>query len=321
MEKLDLRLSPLSVQNVTKTYSLSHGKTIVALNNVSLDIRAGEIFGLLGPNGAGKTTLINCAIGLIPFDSGHIHVFGADVIQEYVQARSKVGFVYQEIALDNFLKAQKMLQLHRGLYNRSHEPQRVEKILKELDLWQYRDKFPDQMSGGMKRRLAIAKALVHEPPFVILDEPTAGVDLEAREKMWDVIRKINKNGITILLTTHYIEEAEAICDRIGIINFGKFVRVAPTRQLVTEMGQRVMIVHVSKKVDPNILGQAPFKSKIHECPEKDRVRYEILVDQGFKEIHRCLAWFQSHRVEVLDIDLKQTTLQEVFRSIAWGNPA
>lgn len=313
--------SPLAVQHVTKVYPLRRGNKVIALDDVSLEIKKGEIFGLLGPNGAGKTTLINCAIGLIPFDSGQIQVFGHDVIKDYVRARENIGFVYQEFALDNFFRSQAMLNFHRGANNRPFNSAIVEKLMKQLDLWQYRDKLPDQLSGGMKRRLSIAKALVHEPPLVILDEPTAGIDIEMREKTWTIIREINAQGITVLLTTHHIDEAEKLCDRIGIINFGKFVKIAQTKELISEMGQRVLYVYTQDKIDEDHIKKVPFRTTHYKHPENGLMCYEVSIDRGFDAVEKTLAWFKACGCTLVDIDIKRPSLEEVFRDIAWGKNA
>jgi ABC-2 type transport system ATP-binding protein len=315
----ELSQVPLKVLDVTKTYPLKNKSDLIALNNISLEIQSGEIFGLLGPNGAGKTTLINCIVGLLPINQGSIHVFGYDVVRDYVQARSKIGFVYQEVALDNFFKPALMLNFHRGMNGKPFDSKYVEKLLKQLDLWQYKDKLPDQLSGGMKRRLAIAKALVHKPDLVILDEPTAGVDIEARDAMWEIIREINQQGVTILLTTHNIEEAEAISNRVGIINHGTFIKVAPPKQLVSDLGQRRLRVILSKHMTSDLVKSAPFVNKLKIHTGTNNVIHEIFIGRGSDEVTQTLNWFQNQGQTILDVELKQPTLEEVFKELAWGN--
>lgn len=308
----------LEVSNVTKIYSISRNRSVKALDDVSLAIEKGEIFGLLGPNGAGKTTLINCAIGIIPMTSGRICVFGRDVVSEYTAARAKIGFVYQEVALDNFFSAKWSLQFHRGFHGRRFEPSHVENVLRDLDLWQHRDKKPDQLSGGMRRRLALAQAIVHTPPFLILDEPTAGVDIELREKTWSIIRRLNAKGTTVLLTTHYIDEAEAICHRIGIINKGRFLKVAPTRSLVDEMGHRSMVIHVKKQLDYSTFKSLPYSCRVYETLTPGLWSYQVFIGPGAKEVCAVLAWFEARGVALEEVEIRPASLEDVFRKMAWG---
>ncbi len=307
----------LSVQSVKKTYSVKQGE-VHALRGVSLTIESGEIFGLLGPNGAGKTTLINCILGIVKATSGTVEIFGHNNMSDYVAARKPVGFVYQDIALDNFFPVHRLLHFQRGLYGRPPNPAYVKQLLQELDLWDHRTKQPDQLSGGMRRRLALAQALVHEPELVILDEPTAGIDIELRDKTWDIIRRINQKGTTVLLTTHYIEEAENLCNRIGIIHQGLFKKIAPTQQLIHEMGQRRMTLHTPQAIPDDTLSQLSFPIEQHPG-EQGGYRYDILIDRGVETVQTCMDWIKSTGIEIDEVELKPATLEEVFRNMAWGN--
>ena len=207
----------ISINKLSKTYS----NGLQALKDVSLDIKKGEIIAMLGPNGAGKTTLISIICGIVTPSSGEVNVDGFDIIKNYRETRSKIGLVPQELTLENFETVFNNVSYTRGLYGKAPNAQYVEKILKDLYLWDKKDDILRQLSGGMKRRVLIAKALSHEPSILFLDEPTAGVDVELRKDMWKVVERLRENGVTIILTTHYIEEAEAIADRVAVINHGE----------------------------------------------------------------------------------------------------
>ncbi len=232
----------VSVANVSKTYASGFR----ALRNVSFDIRAGEIFALLGPNGAGKTTLINLICGIVTPSAGQVLVGGHDIISEYRTTRSLIGLVPQEIYTTPFESVWATVSFSRGLFGKPRNPERVEKVLKELSLWDKKNDKIMTLSGGMKRRVLIAKALVHEPTVLFLDEPTAGVDVTLRKNMWDAVRALRAGGVTIILTTHYIEEAEQMADRIGIINHGEIILVEDKAELMRKLGKKHLTLHLQK---------------------------------------------------------------------------
>ena len=232
----------VSVSNLSKTYASG----FQALRNVSLEIRAGEIFALLGPNGAGKTTLINIICGIVIPSAGQVLVGGRDIVKDYRITRSLIGLVPQELYTNAFESVWATVSFSRGLFGKPRNPAHVEKVLKELSLWDKKDSTILTLSGGMKRRVLIAKALVHEPTVLFLDEPTAGVDVTLRKSMWETVRALRAGGVTIILTTHYIEEAEQIADRIGIINHGEIILVEDKAELMRKLGKKHLTLHLQK---------------------------------------------------------------------------
>ncbi len=237
--------SAISVSSLYKTYSTG----FEALKNINLDIRHGEIFALLGPNGAGKTTLISTICGIVNPTSGTILADGHDIIKEYRAARSKIGLVPQELTTDAFETVWNTVSFSRGLFGKPAKPAHIEKILKELSLWDKKDSKLMTLSGGMKRRVMIAKALSHEPEILFLDEPTAGVDVELRRDMWNVVRALRESGVTIILTTHYIEEAQQMADRIGVISHGEIILVEEKAELMRSLGRKQLRLFLQEKRD------------------------------------------------------------------------
>ena len=233
--------SIVSVRSLTKTYATG----FQALKSVSLEIAEGEILALLGPNGAGKTTLISTICGIVQPTSGSITVGGHDVIRDFRAARALIGLVPQEITLEPFEKVINTVSFSRGLFGKAPNPAHIEKVLRQLSLWDKKDARVKELSGGMKRRVLIAKALSHEPRVLFLDEPTAGVDVELRKDMWAVVADLRREGVTIILTTHYIEEAEAIADRVGVINKGEILLVQDKAELLAQMGQKQLLVDLA----------------------------------------------------------------------------
>ena len=223
-----MRDNQILINNLSKVYDNGFN----ALKNINLKIRKGEIFAMLGPNGAGKTTLISIICGIVNPTSGNVTVDDYDIIKDYRETRSRIGLVPQELTLEQFETVFNNVSYSRGLYGKKADPNHIEKVLKQLSLWDKKDLKLRQLSGGMKRRVLIAKALSHEPTILFLDEPTAGVDVELRKEMWQVVENLRKTGVTIILTTHYIEEAEAIADRVGVINQGEIVVVDETKELL-----------------------------------------------------------------------------------------
>ncbi len=246
-------MSPIiSVSGLTKTY----GSSFHALRDVNLQIDRGEIFALLGPNGAGKTTLIGIICGIVNPTHGKIAVGGHDIIRDYRAARAMIGLVPQELATDSFETVWATVSFSRGLFGKKADPAHLEKVLKDLSLWDKKDSKILTLSGGMKRRVMIAKALAHEPKVLFLDEPTAGVDVELRKDMWEMVRSLRASGVTIVLTTHYIEEAEEMADRIGVINNGEIILVEQKAELMRKLGKKQLTLHLQKKLDtvPSSLG-------------------------------------------------------------------
>src|SRR3982750_3762880 len=235
----------LSIRGLRKEY----GTGVQALKSVDLDIRRGEIFALLGPNGAGKTTLINIVCGIVTPTSGEVLIDGRNWQSDYRYARARIGLVPQELTTEAFEPVQRTVTFSRGLFGKPPNPSKIEDLLKRLSLWDKRKTIMMQLSGGMKRRVMIAKALSHEPEILFLDEPTAGVDVELRRDMWDLVRRLRENGTTIILTTHYIEEAEEMADRVGVISKGQLIPVDEKSALMARMGRKTLKITLSDPVD------------------------------------------------------------------------
>jgi ABC-2 type transport system ATP-binding protein len=235
----------ISITNLSKTYASG----LLALKNINLDVRRGEIFALLGPNGAGKTTLIGITCGIVNPSEGSVRVDGHDIVADYRAARSMIGLVPQELTTDAFETVWNTVSFSRGLFGKSANPAHIEKVLKDLSLWARKDSKVMTLSGGMKRRLLIAKALSHEPQILFLDEPTAGVDVVLRQDMWKLVRALRASGVTIILTTHYIDEAEEMADRIGVISKGEIVLVEDKAELMRKLGKKQLTLHLEKTLE------------------------------------------------------------------------
>ena len=235
-------------QIIIKNLSKDYKNGFNALKSINLNIKKGEIFAMLGPNGAGKTTLISIICGIVKPSSGKVTVDNFDIIDDYRETRSRIGLVPQELTLEQFETVFNNVSYSRGLYGKKPDPQHIEKILKQLSLWDKKDQRLRQLSGGMKRRVLIAKALSHEPSILFLDEPTAGVDVELRQDMWKIVEELRATGVTIILTTHYIEEAEAIADRVGVINQGEIIVVEDTKELLKKMGHKKLTVDLQEEI-------------------------------------------------------------------------
>src|SRR5215212_664342 len=258
------RMAPIiSVASLSKTY----GSGLKALDNINLDIQRGEIFALLGPNGAGKTTLISIICGIANPSQGTVMVDGHDIIKSYRAARSLIGLVPQELHTDAFESVWATVSFSRGLFGKPKNPAHIKKVLKDLSLWDKKDAKIVTLSGGMKRRVMIAKALAHEPQVLFLDEPTAGVDVELRKGMWEVVRKLQATGVTIILTTHYIEEAEEMADRIGIINKGAIVLIEDKASLMQKLGKKQLKLHLQSRIEaiPPELSAYKLELSDHGC--------------------------------------------------------
>ena len=299
----------LKINKITKIYK----NNFKALDELSLNINRGEIFALLGPNGAGKSTLINTVCGILNFDDGNISVNEHDIIKDYRKARSLIGIVPQELNLEAFETVWNNVNYSRGLYGKSPNYQYIEELLKELSLWDKKDNKLRELSGGMKRRVLIAKALSHEPKVLFLDEPTASVDVELRKDMWKVIQKLKEKNVTIILTTHYIEEAEEIADRVGIINNGKIILVDEKKKLIQKLGQKILKIELSEpiKLIPNALEN--FKLQLNN--EKNILTYTYDTKGKNTGITSLLSEIKNLGLQLKDISTEQSSLESIFLNL------
>ncbi|SMC99836.1 ABC-2 type transport system ATP-binding protein [Fulvimarina manganoxydans] len=296
----------LSIQGVSKTYEGG----FQALHTVDLDIKKGEIFALLGPNGAGKTTLISLICGLARLSEGTITVDGHDVVKDYRAARAKIGLVPQELTTDAFETVHNTVSFSRGLFGKPKDPAVVERVLKSLTLWEKRDSQLRQLSGGMKRRVLIAKALAHEPDILFLDEPTAGVDVSLRREMWAVVGDLRKTGVTVILTTHYIEEAEMMADRIGVIAGGKLILVEDKAELMQKLGHKELTLVLQEPLTTIPPALSEFDLALSEDGQSLTYSYDTRAERtGIGSLMRLLA---ENGVRFKDIATKQSTLEEIF---------
>lgn len=297
----------IAISALTKIYS----NGFKALNEINLEIKRGEIFALLGPNGAGKTTLINTICGIARLSSGKITVAGYDNILQYRQARAAVGLVPQELATDAFETVWNTVTFSRGLFNKAPNSAYIEDLLTRLSLWDKKDEQIRRLSGGMKRRVMIAKALSHEPAILFLDEPTAGVDVELRKSMWMQVRSLRETGVTIILTTHYIEEAQEMSDRIGIINNGKLILTEEKKILMEKMGKRQMIFVLRESLMsiPDGLGSYPLTMTKDESGDKLILTYDPQTENDISDV---LDNLKSNGIRPKDIYSRQSSLEEIF---------
>ncbi len=294
---------PLEIKNVTKKYN-----DFVAVNNVSFDLESGEIFGLLGPNGAGKTTLISCMITLEPMTRGVVKVLGYDIYQNPKIAKTFLGYVAQEVINHGYFTVREILQFYSGYFGFLQNNERIEYLLEKLTLSEHKDKNVKQLSGGMKKRLMIAKALVHNPKVLLLDEPTAGVDIELRNSLWEFVLELKKAGTTVLLTTHYLEEAENLCDRVAVIDHGEIKKIGKTGDLISELTFRKLEIQTNSRVKLNESEYIKEQTDTRICvefPSKFQVG-EILLKIGLD--------FDK----VIDLQLKEGSLEEAFLRILGG---
>ena len=296
----------ISVSNLSKTYDSG----FEALSGVNLEIHRGEILALLGPNGAGKTTLISIICGIVNPSSGVVLVDGHDVVSEYRAARSKIGLVPQEISTDAFEKVWATVNFSRGLFGREKNPAHIEKLLRELSLWDKRDTKVMDLSGGMKRRLMIAKALSHEPAILFLDEPTAGVDVELRRDMWEMVRELREGGVTIILTTHYIDEAEEMADRIGVMSNGEIILVEDKDTLIHKLGKKQLTLHLQHPLAsiPGDLRDHPLELS----EDGTEIVYTFDAQGEHTGIAPLLRKLNEHGVEFKDVQSSQSSLEEIF---------
>ena len=295
----------LSIQNLTKSYASG----VQALQSTSLDIEKGEIFALLGPNGAGKTTLINIVCGIVTPTSGKVIADGHDIIRDYKAARARIGLVPQELTTDMFESPFGTAKFSRGLFGLPPNPAHIEKVLRDLSLWEKRDAKIMTLSGGMKRRVMIAKALAHEPEILFLDEPTAGVDVELRRDMWNLVRGMRERGVTIILTTHYIEEAEEMADRVGVINKGRLILVEQKTELMKKLGKRTLTLHLQEplKAMPTALSSLPLalKSDGNDLEYTFDAHAHTGIPELLRRLHELGIGFK-------DLNTKESSLEDIF---------
>ena len=297
----------LYVKNLNKIYSSKNSNNTHALNNLNLEVKEGEIFGLLGPNGAGKTTFLNILGGTVIKTSGEVNVWGFDLDKNPRQVRASIGIVPQELNLDPFFSPKKLLELQAGLYGIKKKDRITDTILKLVSLEKQANSYARSLSGGMKRRLLMAKALVHQPPIIFLDEPTAGVDVKLRKNLWENVKSLNKQGVTIILTTHYLEEAEKMCGRIAILNKGKIVALDSTKNLLNRIQTKKVTFKTDKKVDIKnedlkslkIISKSEFETCISY--EKSKIHIEEIINLIKKD-----------KIKIIDISTDDGDLEDVF---------
>ncbi|WP_022706956.1 ABC transporter ATP-binding protein [Paracoccus zeaxanthinifaciens] len=303
----------IEIDNISKQYE---GGT-KALDGVSLSIDQGEIIALLGPNGAGKTTLISIICGLVTPTGGTVRVGGHDIRKDWRAARRLIGLVPQEIALEPFEKVMNCVRFTRGLYGMPPDDAYIERILRALALWDKRDAATRELSGGMKRRVLIAKALAHQPKVLFLDEPTAGVDVALRREMWQVVGELRREGVTIILTTHYLEEAEEMADRVGVINKGNLLLVRPTAELMGEFGAKTLTIELDSPLDAVPASLADRGLTLTDGGRRLDYEYDAKADRT--GIARLLGDLAAEGVSVRDVSTRQSNLEEVFMSLVDGN--
>jgi ABC-2 type transport system ATP-binding protein len=297
----------LSVKNLEKIYNTKEASNTHALNNLNLDVKEGEIFGLLGPNGAGKTTFINILAGTVTKTSGQVNVWGFDLDKNPRQVKASIGIVPQEINLDPFFSPRKLLELQAGLYGIKEKDRITDTILKLVSLEKQANSYARSLSGGMKRRLLMAKALVHQPPIIFLDEPTAGVDVELRQNLWENVKSLNEQGVTIILTTHYLEEAEKMCGRIAILNKGNIVALDSTKNLLDKIQTKKVIIKTDKKI--NIQNEdLPSLKIILNSQNEISVSYE----KSKMNIEQLINFIKKNGVKIIDISTDDGDLEDVF---------
>ncbi len=296
-------MSAVSFQNVSKTFATARGE-LQALRGVSFDIEPGEFFGLLGPNGAGKTTLISILAGLSRASGGRVLVQGADVQSDYAQARHRLGVVPQELVFDPFFNVRETLRFQSGYFGIRHNDDWIDELLAGLGLADKAGANMRQLSGGMKRRVLVAQALVHKPPVIVLDEPTAGVDVELRQTLWAFISRLNKQGSTVLLTTHYLEEAEALCHRIAMLKQGQVVALDKTSDLLRRASATQLCFKTDQALPPALAVQARVTGRVVRLPAQDALAVE-----------RLLAELRAQNIAVEDIEIRKADLEDVFLDV------
>lgn len=302
----------IAVEQLNKTYASGH----MALQDITLHIRKGEIFALLGPNGAGKTTLISIICGIVNPGNGSVKVGGKDILEDYRSARAQIGLVPQELFNDVFETVWATVRFSRGLFGKPANPTYLEKLLRDLSLWDKRDAKIFELSGGMKRRVMIAKALSHEPTILFLDEPTAGVDVELRRDMWAMVRGLRERGVTIILTTHYIEEAEEMADRIGIINGGKLILVEDKTTLMQKLGKKQLRVQLKEPLEQIPLSLANYALELASEGHELVFSFDAQIQQsGIAELLKALS---EEGIDFRDLQSSQSSLEDIFVNLLRG---
>jgi len=296
----------ISTSNLSKTYASG----FEALKSVNLDIRDGEILALLGPNGAGKTTLISIICGIVNPTEGSVVVDGHDIVTDYRKSRSLIGLVPQELTTDAFETVMATVQFSRGLFGRKPNPGHIERVLRDLSLWDKKDSIVKELSGGMKRRLLIAKALSHEPRILFLDEPTAGVDVELRKDMWQVVRDLQATGVTIILTTHYIEEAEAIAERVGVINRGEIIVVEDKAELMNKLGRTQLTLYLQQNLDAIPEPLQAYNLDLTDGGERLVYTYDTQAERT--GITTLLGDLNEAGIKFKDLQTTQSSLEDIF---------
>jgi ABC-2 type transport system ATP-binding protein len=304
----------VSVSNVSKTYASG----FEALKHIDLDIRRGEIFALLGPNGAGKTTLISIICGIVNATEGRVLVDGHDIVADYRAARSMIGLVPQELTTDAFESVWATVSFSRGLFGRAPNPAHIERVLKDLSLWSKKDSKIITLSGGMKRRLLIAKALSHEPQVLFLDEPTAGVDVNLRRDMWQLVRTLRETGATIILTTHYIDEAEEMADRIGVINKGEIVLVEEKAELMMKLGKKQLTLHLEQPLAVIPAALSAYRLELANGGTELTYTYDTRAEHS--GIGALLASLNDAGIALKDLRTTQSSLEDIFVSLVREAP-
>ena len=296
----------IRIAGVTKTYASGRQ----ALKRIDLDIRKGEIFALLGPNGAGKTTLINIVCGIVTPSSGTVSVGGYDILGEWRAARSMIGLVPQELTSNAFESVWATVAFSRGLFGKPADPGRIEQVLRDLSLWDRKDSKIMTLSGGMKRRVLIAKALAHDPQVLFLDEPTAGVDVELRQDMWEAVRRLRDSGVTIILTTHYIEEAELMAERVGVIDRGEIILVEEKRELMRKLGKKQLALHLKAPLPSVPASLLPYNLSVNA--EKSELVYTYDTQEEHSHIPSLLRDLNAAGIELKDLQTTQSSLEDIF---------
>ena len=296
----------LEIENLTKFYN----KSFKALENINLNIKEGEIFALLGPNGAGKSTLINSICGIVNFNTGTIKINDMDIIKNYRSTRKITGIVPQELNLETFETVWNNVNYTRGLFGKKPDHKYIEKLLRQLSLWDKKDNKIKELSGGMKRRVLIAKALSHQPKLLFLDEPTASVDVELRKDMWDVVKKLNKDGVTIILTTHYIEEAEELSDRVAVINEGKIILIDEKDRLIKKLGEKTIKIELIQPIDKINGNLSKYNFTLDQS--KTVLSHTYNLSSNITDITELLNDVKKDGYKIKDVSMEQSSLEQIF---------
>ncbi len=296
----------LEIENLTKFYN----KSFKALENINLNIKEGEIFALLGPNGAGKSTLINSICGIVNFNTGAIKINDMDIIKNYRSTRKITGIVPQELNLETFETVWNNVNYTRGLFGKKPDHKYIEKLLRQLSLWDKKDNKIKELSGGMKRRVLIAKALSHQPKLLFLDEPTASVDVELRKDMWDVVKKLNKDGVTIILTTHYIEEAEELSDRVAVINEGKIILIDEKDKLIKKLGEKTIKIELIQPIDKINGNLSKYNFTLDQSNTVLSHTYNL--SSNITDITELLNDVKKDGYKIKDVSMEQSSLEQIF---------